>query len=263
MLVAQLSDPHINPSKPHKAAALEQAVAHLLELPRRPDAVTVSGDCTDNGTPEEYAAFRALLGPLPMPVYVVPGNHDDRGVMLETFGTQGSSPLPSFMQYVVDVGPLRLIALDTHVPGESGGLLDGPRLDWLSERLEEAPGRPALIFMHHPPLITGLRVMDSIGLEGTEAFREVVARHGQVERILAGHTHMAQTARFAGTLVMTCPGTDHALLPDLTHPEKLVAQAQPPLCLLHEWSEQTGLLTTTSVIERAPLVTLHDGERWV
>ncbi|WP_216321159.1 phosphodiesterase [Deinococcus aestuarii] len=263
MLVAQLSDPHINPQRPHKAEALRRAVRHLLELPRHPGAVLVTGDCTDNGTREEYAEFRALVQPLPVPVYIIPGNHDDRDVMLEEFGEQGTSSLPGFVQYVVEDGPLRLIALDTHVPGESGGMLDSPRLRWLSDRLEEAPRRPTLIFMHHPPVVAGLNVMDSIGLGGSEAFREVVARHGQVERIVAGHTHITMTGRFAGTLVMTCPGTDNALLPDLTQPEKLVVQLQPPLCLLHAWDDQTGFLTYTSIIAPSPRVTLHDGERWV
>lgn len=263
MLVAHLSDAHIDPRRPHKAAALRRAVTHLLELPSRPDAVIVTGDCADNGTREEYAEFKSLIQPLPMPVYVAPGNHDSRAVMLETFGPQGTSPLPGFVQYVVEDGPLRLIALDTHVPGESGGLLDPPRLRWLSDRLEEAPRRPTLIFMHHPPVVCGVNVMDSIGLSGTEAFGEVVARHGQVGRIVAGHIHMAVTGQVAGTPVMTCPGTDNTLLPDLTQPERLVARVQPPLCLLHVWNERTGLLTYTSVIAPSPLVTLHDGERWV
>lgn len=263
MLVAQISDPHINLLRPHKADALRLAVTHLLELPTRPDVVLVTGDCTDSGTREEYTEFRSLIQPLPMPVYVVPGNHDSRAVMLEEFGPQGASPLSGFMQYVVQDGPLRLIALDTHVPGEEGGLLDAPRLRWLSDRLEEAPRRPTLIFMHHPPVISGLNVMDSIGLGGTEALGEVVTRHPQVERIVAGHTHMTMTGRFAGTLVMTCPGTDNALLPDLTQPERLVAQLQPPMSLLHTWDERTGLLTYTGVVAPSPLVTLHDGERWV
>lgn len=263
MLIAQLSDPHLNPGRPHKLEALRAAVAHLLALPMRPDAVLVTGDLADTGTADEYTLFRELTGPLPMPVYVVPGNHDDREVMLEVFGVQGTSPLPGFMQYALDIGPLRLIALDTHVPGQGGGQLDQVRLNWLDERLTEAPTRPTLIFMHHPPLPSGLSVMDRIGLEGADALQDLLWRHPQVERVLAGHTHMAQTRRLAGTLLVTCPGLDFSLLPDLTQSQKLVVQQQPPLCLLHEWREETGLLTYTSVIGQFPLETLHDGQGWV
>lgn len=262
-LIAHLSDPHLSLSRPHKQEALRQAVAHLLAFPMRPDAVLVSGDIADNGRPEDYALFKALIQPLGLPVYVIPGNHDDRAEMLRVFGVQGTSPLPEFMQYVADVGAVRLVALDTHIPGQSGGLLDAARLQWLNDRLSEAPARPTLVFLHHPPLVAGLQVMDSIGLEGTRGLRDVLLGHPQVTRLLAGHTHMAQTQGFAGTLLTVAPGLDASLLPDLGQPHKLVAQKQPPLCLLHHWTPETGMLTYTSVIGKYALETLHDGTQWV
>ncbi|HYN89421.1 MAG TPA: metallophosphoesterase, partial [Ardenticatenaceae bacterium] len=154
MIIAQLSDPHI-PDDSAEAdrengagARLQRAVAHLMQLPMRPDVVLVTGDCANNGRPSEYARFRALLSPLPMPVYVIPGNHDDRIVLQQTFGQQGTQPLDGFVQYVVDRWPVRLIALDTHVPGRGDGLLCPARLAWLETRLAEAPDRPTILFMH-------------------------------------------------------------------------------------------------------------------
>ena len=263
MLIAQLSDPHIDLERPHKADAFGQAVEWLLALPMRPDAVLISGDCTEHGHPGEYARFQALLRPLPMPVYVVPGNHDDRAAMQKLFGVQGGSPLPGFMQYVVDDLPVRLIGLDTHVPGQGSGELDEARLDWLGARLSEAPERPTLIFMHHPPLKTGVQVMDALGLRGTEPLCDLLLRHPQVARIVAGHVHMALTQTFAGTTLMTCPGTDATLQPDLTQPGKMIVQYQPPLCLLHTWSEATGLLSFSSLIAPTSWTVLHDGQGWV
>lgn len=262
MLIAQLSDPHLNPARPHKARALKAAVAHLLALPLRPNTVVITGDLADNGTPDEYALLRELLAPLPMPVFVLPGNHDCREALLNSFGEQGSSSLPGFVQYAVNLGPLRLLVLDTLVPAQGGGRLDDMRLHWLEERLSEAPHTPTLVFLHHPPLVSGLQVMDSIGLEGTAALRQIISRHPQVERVLAGHTHMAQTTRFAGTLLMTCSGLDATFLPDFTQPQKLVVQKQPPQCLLHHWTPETGLNTYSSIIGEFPWETLHDGEAW-
>lgn len=263
MLIAQLSDPHIDRQRPDKGAAFGRALTNLLRWPRRPDAVLITGDCTDSGHPDEYAQFQALIRPLPMPLYVVPGNHDDRQRMLELFGRSGTQGLPGFLQYVVDDLSVRLIGLDTQVPGQSGGELCRERLDWLDARLAEAPKRPTLLFMHHPPMLSGLAVMDAIGLSGTRGLHEVVARHPQVERMVAGHVHMALTQTFAGTTLMTCPGTDATLLPDLAQPDRLVVQYQPPMTLLHAWSEQTGLLSYTSVTEPAPWKVLHDGKGWV
>lgn len=262
MLIAQLTDPHLDASRPQKAAALATAVRHLLSLPVQPDAVIVTGDCADSGSPEEYRLFKELTAPLPMPVYVVPGNHDHRAEMLREFGGQGEA-LPDFMQYTVELGPLRLIALDTHIPNAGGGLLCEKRLHWLTERLNEAPETPTLIFMHHPPLVSGLQVMDIIGLRGSQEFAHIVSQHPQVQRVLAGHTHMTSTLNFAGTTLMTCGATDFSYLPDLGQPDKLVVQRQPAVCLLHHLTQQGDLISYTSVIGEYPLHTLHDGQKWL
>ena len=267
MILAQISDTHISLGTKRSleaAAALQRAVSHLMQLPKRPDLVIVSGDCTDNGNVDEYDQFKALLAPLTMPVFVIPGNHDDRIHMQEAFGAQGSSPLPGFVQYAIDQHPVRVIALDTNVPGQPEGLLCDQRLRWLDERLAEAPQQPTLLVMHHPPFATGLRVVDDIGLQNADAFGAVVACHPQVERIVAGHVHWVMQRRFHGALAMTCSPTDHHLLPDFQRPEQLAVVAQAPSCYLHVWSSTTGLITYTSMIgDYEPPQLLHDGTGWV
>lgn len=268
MIIAQISDPHISDAPTEAAVSastgLEQAVAHLLRLPVAPEVVLVTGDCANAGTASEYERFQALLRPLPMPVYVVPGNHDDRAALLAAFGVQGASPLTGFVQYAVDDGPVRLLALDTHIPGRDEGALGAEQLEWLQARLAEAPERPTVIFMHHPPIQTGLAVTDGIGLVDADAFGTIIARHPQVERILAGHLHMAVQQRFHGTLVQVCPSIAHALLPDWSQPGRLAVVMEPPTCLLHVWNTSAGLLTYTSVVgDHGPAVLLHDGEHWL
>ena len=95
-----------------------------------------------------------------MPVYVVPGHHDRRDTLLARFESQGKHSMPGFMQYVVDDFPVRLISLDTHVPGTDTGELCAERLAWLEARLTEAPSKPTLLLLHHPSFDTGLRVLD-------------------------------------------------------------------------------------------------------
>jgi hypothetical protein len=102
--------------------------------------------------------------------------------------------------------------------------------------------------MHHPPFLTGVSSLDEMGLEGRDALGAVVARYPNVERVLAGHVHRAMQRRFHGTLAMTCPSTAHQLFLDLERPERLAVVMEPPACLLHVWSDATGLITHASVI---------------
>ena len=264
MIIAQLSDAHIADGQDGPSKLFHSAVDHLMHLPARPDVVIITGDCVDNGRPGEYEQFQALLRPLSMPVYIIPGNHDDRARFLATFGTQGEHALDGFAQYTVEGWPVRLIALDTHIPGQGAGVLCEQRLAWLDERLAEQPTKPTLILMHHPPFLTGLAVPDGIGLQTVDALGAVVSKHPQIERIVAGHVHFMMTQRFHGSIVMTCPATTQHMLPDFHQPERLVVRMQTPSCLLHVWNNIAGLMTIPSVIgEDGTLVEIHDGTGWV
>lgn len=270
MIIAQLSDTHITPEttradgRPSNRERMRRAVEHVLALPAPPAVVLVSGDCTDHGTAEEFEHFRELLRPLSMPVYVIPGNHDDRDRLSAAFGAQGERALAGFVQYTVEDWPVRLVALDTVIPGRDDGRLCPERLRWLDERLAEAPERPTLVVMHHPPFTTGLEVLDRLGLDGSEAFGAIIARHPQVERIVAGHIHCAMQRRFYGTLAMTCTSTALQIRIDLAQPRILSTTQEPAAGLVHVWSEHTGLVTHISPIgDHGPFQPLHDGSDWV
>lgn len=267
MLIAQISDPHLLQTDSGVFGGEEElraAVAHLLALPLLPDVVLLTGDLADRGRQAEYARLLELLRPLPMPLYAVPGNHDDRAEVQAAFGHQGVSGLDGAVQYVVEGWPVRLIALDTLVPGSDAGGLNAGQLGWLEARLNEKPGQPTLLFMHHPPFTTGLKVFDEIGLRDAEHFAAVVARHPQIEAVVAGHVHSGMLRRFAGTLALTCPSTKHSWLPDLGRPGVLAVRPEPPACLLHVWQPESGLVTHSSQIgQNAPLTLVNDGERWL
>lgn len=277
MIIAQISDPHVSIQadqadqatpdgvEPGSEAALRRAVAHINQLPTLPDVVLVTGDCADHGSALEYERVRSVLGDLRPPVYVVPGNHDHRARMLDAFGPQGEQPVEGFVQYLVEGWPVRLIALDSHVPERGEGQLGEARLDWLDARLSEQPERPTLLFMHHPPFRTGLPPLDEIRLVDAEALGAIIARHPQVEAVVAGHVHAVMLRRFHGTVALTCSSTKHQLLPDVQREVGLAAVTETPVCLLHVWRESTGLLTYASPItgESGPVTVLHDGQRWM
>ena len=131
----------------------------------------MTGDLTENGMPAEYERVGKLLAPLPMPIHMLPGNHDDGALMSAHFPGAGSKAEP--WSYSTRLGPLRLVACDTTVPGQDGGSLDARRLARLAKELERERDVPTLLAMHHPPISIGVRALDDIGLP--EADRAALA----------------------------------------------------------------------------------------
>ena len=201
-LLAQISDPHIGADWGGDGtpdAGLAAAVAAVSALDPRPGALLVSGDVAEHAAAAEYDRARELLARAGIPVHVLPGNHDDRAALRSGFGLAGNAGEP--VQYAVDLGPLRLVALDSTRPGEDGGALDGARLAWLDEALADVPGTPTVIALHHPPLVGGIPAMDAIGLPASDRVAlAAVVRYGIARccGFVAGHFHRTITGRARG-----------------------------------------------------------------
>jgi 3',5'-cyclic AMP phosphodiesterase CpdA len=255
MLLCQISDLHIKAGGKlsyrvvDTAGMLARCIAHVLALPQRPDAVVVTGDLVDFGKPEEYATLRTILAALPIPYYVIPGNHDDRETLREAFADHAYlAQWPPFVQYVIDDHPLRIVALDTVIPREGGGRLCDARLEWLERALAAAPDRPTVVIMHHPPFRTFIGHMDDMGLDGSDALARVIRRHPQVERVLCGHLHRPIQTRFAGTIASTCPSPAHQVALDLDPKADSVFMMEPPGYQLHKWTPETGVVSHTAFV---------------
>jgi 3',5'-cyclic-AMP phosphodiesterase len=205
----QLSDPHVGADwgGGDSVAMLAAAVASVRALEVDPDAVLISGDLADHAVDVEYEQVRELLAPLEAPLYVLPGNHDDRLALRRHFGVPGADSRP--VQYAADLGPLRLVVLDSTRPGEDRGELDADRLAWLAATLAAAPDTPTLLALHHPPLATGIPAFDEFGLHPADrgALGEIVEAHPQVRRIVAGHMHRVMSAELGGRHVLAVPST--------------------------------------------------------
>ena len=258
MLFCQISDLHIKAArKPaygvvDTAGMFEACVAAVLRLAPAPDAVFITGDLVDLGTDAEYQLLAQLIAPLQagadLPVYLIPGNHDEREALRRNFPQHAYlRQWQPFAQYVIDDFPLRIVALDTLIPGAGGGLLCPERLGWLERALAAAPAKPTVILMHHPPFVTGIGHMDRVGLQGIDALEAIVARHPQVERLLCGHLHRSIQARFGGTLASTCPSPAHQVALDLGAPSPDNFVMEPPGYQLHWWNGRQ-LITHTAVL---------------
>jgi 3',5'-cyclic-AMP phosphodiesterase len=233
-VLVHLSDPHIGSDwgggdAVGRFAAVVEAVRALGTVPA---AVLVSGDLTDHADDGEYRQVRELLAQLEAAVHVLPGNHDAREAMRRHFELPGEGGEP--VQYAVDLGPLRLVVLDTTRPGDDAGELDDPRLAWLDRELAATPGRPTLVAMHHPPLRTGIPVMDRVGLaaESCDALAAVLDRHDHAVRILAGHMHRSIAGDAAGRPVVVAPSSYLAVELDF-RAQQIVPTGEPPGFAVH------------------------------
>src|SRR2546421_637124 len=254
-ILGQISDLHIKaPGKLSYrvvdcAAMLARCVEQVLRLPQRPHAIVFTGDLADFGRAEEYAHLRQLLEPLPMPCYLLPGNHDARATLRQVFADHAYlRQWEPYIQYAIDEWPLRIVAIDTVIPGEGGGRLDDERLAWLDRTLAAAPKKPTVVVMHHPPFTTLSGHLARVGLEGSEALARVIARHPQVERVLCGHLHRPIQYRFAGTIASTSPSPAHQVALDLSPDAPSDFKMEPPAFQLHAWRKGMGVVSHTAYI---------------
>jgi Icc protein len=211
---------------------LAATVASVRALELNPDAVLVSGDLSDHAADSEYERVRELLAPLGTPVYVLPGNHDDRASLRRHFDVPGAGGEP--VQYAIDIGPLRLVVIDSTREGEDRGELDVDRLDWLEATLAAAPGIPTLLALHHAPVAFGIPLFDELGLPASDrrALAKVVEAHPQVRRIVAGHTHRTISAELGGRSVLAVPSTYVQVRLDFDA-EEIEISTDPPAFAVH------------------------------
>jgi 3',5'-cyclic AMP phosphodiesterase CpdA len=255
MLIAQISDTHVRPvgalykDVVDSNRMLADAVRHLNALAPRPDLVLVTGDLVDQGDPAEYAALRGLLADLAIPYRVMPGNHDERQAFRRAFGDHDYLPADTGpLHYAVEDFPVRIVALDSTVPGRHHGAIDAAGRDWLARTLAADRTRPVVIVLHHPPFACGIPYLDTYMCAEPEKLAAIIARFDHVERVLCGHVHRPIQLRWANTLVCSCPSTATQIALRLTENAAPASYAEPPACLLHWWRPGQGMITHTSYI---------------
>jgi 3',5'-cyclic AMP phosphodiesterase CpdA len=259
MIIAQITDLHVaatglppgpdaeGAANAQNGARLAATIDHINRLSPRPDAVIVTGDLADGPRPGEYEELAGHLPRLDMPVFAVPGNHDDRDAMRRLFaGAPWLSPT-GFLHHVIDRGPLRIVMLDTLDPGRTAGILCAERLGWLKDRLDEHPG-PVVVALHHPPFQVGVPFMDAVALDSPQALEDIVRRHANVLAVVCGHVHRSATVSFAGTVGIAVPAVGHQLALEIGRTEFPRWTLEPPVVALHLWTPGGGLVSHLSPV---------------
>ncbi|WP_169581182.1 MULTISPECIES: phosphodiesterase [Microbacterium] len=196
---------------------LRRALAVFEASGVRPDAVVFTGDLADLGEPAAYTELRALVEPfarrIEARVFWVMGNHDDRAsfrtALLDEVGHTGP------VDGVAELDGLRVITLDSTVPGRHHGELSDAQLAWLQNVLATPAPLGTILAMHHPPVPSVLPLASSVELRDQRRLAGVL-RGTDVRAIIAGHLHYSTFATFAGIPVSVASSTCYAQ--DLTVP---------------------------------------------
>lgn len=261
MLIAHITDPHIglkpslltDPVDP--VAGLHRALAHVQGLQPAVDVLLLTGDLADSGQAGDYAQMAQWLdalwpdgaqAPATRPrVLAVPGNHDLRAAARQGLGhampVAADAPADCACIHIQHQG-VHFIGLDTVVPGAPHGTLESAQLDWLARQLAACAGAPVVLFMHHPPLVSGISAMDACGLlRGRAELGRLVAAHGGVLLIAAGHLHRPIVGQLGGAPVMVAPSSSHQLALDLRPGAPVACRLEPPMVGLYRWTPEDGL----------------------
>jgi len=246
LLIAQISDLHIKRpgelvcGRIDSAAALQRCVVELNRFVPRPDLVVISGDLVDRPSPQAYEHLARLLVPLEIAFAAIPGNHDDRDLMRAALPDPHYAQAHGALNSVRSLGDLDIILLDSVVPGAAHGTLDAGTLAWLDTTLGASSSRPALLFLHHPPFVTGIWHMDVDNLRNAGDLAAILRQHERARLIAAGHVHRATMTMFAGIPATICPAPNHAVALDLNESLPPSFKIEPPAFHLHAWFPGDG-----------------------
>ena len=245
MLIAQITDIHLgfvrfNPDEFNRQR-LDATLAALTAMSPRPDLLLVTGDIANDGDDaQSYHRYRDAIAGMPIPSFPLMGNHDSRGPFLELFPETESEN--GFIQYAIEDWPLRILVLDTLEVGRHGGGFCETRAAWLRQRLDEAPERPTLIALHHPPIATGIDwLTEDPDAEWVARLHRTVNGRSNIVAMISGHVHRPIVTGWGGTTLIVCSSTAPQLALDLSPidaevpDDRAMIVAEPPGYALHLW----------------------------
>lgn len=222
--VLHITDPHLfaDAESSLRGTVTHESLAEVLAQYQASDwsadLIAMTGDVIQDDTSAAYDRFIEQFAALGLPVYCVPGNHDDRSVMAEALAHP-----PFFYCDSVDAGNWLITGIDSCLTGDAGGRVSDAELRRLEGILAETTADHVAICLHHPPLPMGSKWLDQVGLNNAAEFLNIIARPGNVRTTLFGHVHQAfdeqhESIKIIGT-PSTCrqfkPGSDDFALDEL------------------------------------------------
>ncbi len=249
MIIAQISDTHIaldTPDSDRRIRDFERTIADINALDPAPDVIFHTGDVVHNGRPAEYAEAVRILDKAKAPVYVIPGNKDDRANLRAAFAPRDTlAPGSDFVMYAVEDYPVRLIAVDTKNATNNKGDFCPARAKRLTDLIDAETTKPIAVFAHHPPFMVpvGPDPLNFETSEMMERLRQALQHSDRVVGVFCGHVHR-QTGGPVGRIpvhVATCVATP---LRKGDYPPEAKGR---PIYYIHRFDAAGGFVTETRI----------------
>jgi len=211
--IAQITDTHLYAAADGRLLGLDtrhclDRVIQLAQQQNGLDLIVASGDLAHDGSEAAYRQVRKQIGALGVPVYCLPGNHDEAVAIRSCLNGDRFHCTRSAL-----AGGWQLIFLDSTLAGQEGGHLDRKELEALAQALDTYPDRPALVWLHHQPVLIGSRWLDTMAVDNREEFLAVIDRHPQVRAVVWGHVHQAFEQQHNDVRLLASPSTCLQFLP--------------------------------------------------
>ena len=254
MIIAQISDTHLTldtPDADRRIHDFSSTIADINALDPAPDVIIHTGDIVHNGRADEYARAAVILAAARAPVYVLPGNRDDRKNLRMAFSAGGYlAPGTACVDFAIENYPVRLVALDTVSPGNNKGEFSAAQAERLIAIVAAQTTKPVAVFTHHPPfeVKVGPERLHFESVDSMLRLREALQRCNRVIGVFSGHVHRAAEG-FVGTIpasVVQCIATS------LRKGEYLPSMRARPVYHLHRFDPAWGFATETRIVKSEP-----------
>ena len=231
-------------------ATMEHAAQHFAAA----DAILLTGDLVHDDV-GGYQLIKQMFATSAVPVYCVPGNHDNPAAMEQTL----SDP-PFHVGDVAVMRPWVICLLNTWIENSASGRVGTEQLRRLDETLAKHANLHALVCLHHHPLAMNSRWLDEVSLEDSRAFLDVIGKHSNVRGVLWGHVHQAFDCFMKGVRYMATPATCMQFLP---HSEDFAVDRKPPGYRALELRPDGSIATEVLWLHEGMNHSLHWGEHSV
>ena len=255
LAIAHLSDTHLRTTLQYGVVDtvehLRRTLDRLSRITPAPDALVFTGDLADLAEVDSYRELRGLVEPfaeqIGAQVIWVMGNHDERpAYSRELFDEESDSPQDA----TYDVGGLRIIVLDSTVPGWHHGELSDDQLAWLGDQLREPAPLGTIVALHHPPIPSPMVPLEAYIELADQPSLAAVIEGTDVRAVIGGHYHHTSVSTFAGVPVSVAAATCYTL--DMAPRERLISSinAHQSFNMIHIYDDR--VVTTVIPIDDSP-----------